>query len=118
MHANKLSNTEGLSFLLATIRLPSLQDDHSPLVEPTASVAPSDMKSTDVRGDSAVITLTDLKKGNRTKSLMDILFKKRYYSHIMHMCVLFPNRLDNVGTLAMHCQRHVHLSTRKFSTTS
>ena len=31
-----------------------------PLVDPTARVAPSDMKSTDVKGDSAVITFTDL----------------------------------------------------------
>lgn len=35
---------------------------NKPLVEPTARVPPSDMKSTEVRGDSAVITFTDLNK--------------------------------------------------------
>lgn len=35
---------------------------NKPLVEPTARVPPSDMKSTEVKGDSAVITFTDLNK--------------------------------------------------------
>ena len=37
-----------------------------PLVEPTVRVPPSDMKSTDVKGDSAVITFTDLNINNET----------------------------------------------------
>lgn len=36
-----------------------------PLVEPTANVPPSDIKSTDVRGDSAIITLTDLWRNSK-----------------------------------------------------
>lgn len=39
-----------------------MQEIHSntPLVDPTARVAPSDIKSTEVKGASAVITFTDL----------------------------------------------------------
>ena len=40
-----------------------VQEIHSntPLVDPTARVAPSDIKSTEVKGASAVITFTDLR---------------------------------------------------------
>ena len=82
------------------------------------------MKSTDVKGDSAVITLTDLKKeGNRTKHLMDILFEKKYYSHIhplcMYVCVISKQVRKRWNTYRPHsCQKHVHLGTLKISTTS
>lgn len=40
---------------------------NKPLVEPTARVPPSDMKSTEVKGDSAVITFTDLNKNKKER---------------------------------------------------
>ena len=43
---------------------------NKPLVEPTARVPPSDMKSTEVKGDSAVITFTDLNKNKKKKNLL------------------------------------------------
>ena len=66
------------------------------------------MKSTDVKGDSAVITLTDLTKGNKTKRLMDINFEKKYDSYVHNyvgMCLLFPNSFGNVETLVMQLQK-------------
>lgn len=38
---------------------------NKPLVDPTARVPPSDIKSTEVKGDSAVMTFTDLNNNNK-----------------------------------------------------